>query len=180
MSLIYRLFLSLNSVSLFAAVYLIKEEIILNSLRDWFQCIYPIISYCVYLIIPFLLTFLSILLSKYLSHDQIDTNSIQLVEPANNQFLPTYLGYFFVALSIPNLTTFYIVFLMIFSFTYYSQASYFNPLFLFFRFNFFFLTNNKNIKVFLITKQNLKNPDNINLSRLKRINDYTFLDKTGE
>ena len=179
MSRIYRLFLSLNSVLLFIAVYLIKEEIVINPLNQWFYRMYPIISYCFYLAIPIILTFVSILLSKYLSDDQIDSNSILLVESANNLFLPTYLAYFFVALSIPNLTTFYIVFSMIFIFTYYSQASYFNPLFLFFKFNFFFVTNNKNIKVFLITKQNLKDPNNINLSRLKRINDFTFLDTGG-
>jgi len=166
MSRIYRLFLSLNSVLLFIAVYLIKEEIVINPLNQWFYRMYPIISYCFYLAIPIILTF-------------VDSNSILLVESANNLFLPTYLAYFFVALSIPNLTTFYIVFSMIFIFTYYSQASYFNPLFLFFKFNFFFVTNNKNIKVFLITKQNLKDPNNINLSRLKRINDFTFLDTGG-
>ena len=180
MSGIYRFFLSFNSVLLFAAIYLIKEEIILNSLHSFLIHMHPVVSYLTYLIIPIMLTFISIRLSKYLSDDQIDTKDIQAIEPANNQFLPTYLGYFFVALGIPNITTFYIVFLIILIFTYFSQASYFNPLFLFFKYNFFFITNSSNIKIFLITKQNLKNPKSIKLSKLKRINDYTFIDKSGE
>ena len=111
-----------------------------------------------------------------LGTDTIDAGSISVIEPANDAFLPSYLGYFFVALSIPNIEVFCYVFGIIYIFIFYSRISYFNPIFFLFGFNFYYIINNKNIKVLLITRNQIKEPKSAAFKKLKRINNYTFID----
>jgi hypothetical protein len=131
-------------------------------------------TYYIYFIIPFVLTYISILLSKLLSKSII--NKVIDIEVSNNNFLANYLAFFFVALSIKDMTTFWIVFIMILIFTYFSRVSYFNPIFLVYGYNFYYIRTGENIKIMLITKQKLKNPKNIDKISVKRINDYTYIE----
>ncbi|MBX9972103.1 hypothetical protein [Cytobacillus firmus] len=188
---LYRLFLTFNSTSLIIVIFLVKEQETIK----WPQIMSFIpdyISYILYFLLPVFFTYLSLLLSSLLSNDSlekskkviekegkertIELSKIAEVEQANNSFLPSYLGYFFVALSIPYFETLIFVFLLLFIFTFFSQTLYFNPLFLLFGFKFYYLTTINRTKIFLITRKSLKDPKNINLPNLKRINDFTFID----
>lgn len=173
MSLLYRLFLAFNSTYLIVVVYLIKERYYLSCLEK-LNCIY--VSWILFILFPIMLTALSFYIAKYLPKDSISQKSIIEIELANNNFLPTYLGYFFVSLSVNNTSTLIVVFLMIYVFTFLSQTLYFNPIFLLFGYHFYFIKTDKNIKIFLITKKHLKNPGDIGFDNLKRINNYTFID----
>jgi uncharacterized membrane protein len=158
----------------------------LSSLPDFF-------SYILYFCLPIFFTWISLLLAKSLAKDSLEKTEKSIkkengqtqiskmskvieVEQANNAFLPSYLGYFFVALSIPYFETLIFIFLILFLFTFYSQTLYFNPLFLLFGYHFYYLTTVNKTKVFIITRKSLKNPDDINLPELRRINDFTFID----
>jgi hypothetical protein len=176
----YRLLLTFNSTSLIIVVFLVKVQTVI----DWHPKLANIPSYFSYLIyfsIPVLLTYLSLILARFLSDDSLEKENkiskIAEVEQANNAFLPSYLGYFFVALSVPYGETLIFVFFILFVFTFFSQTLYFNPLFLLFGYKFYYLTTTNRIKVFLITKKTLKDPTDIDLPALKRINDFTFIDK---
>jgi len=177
--LLYRLLLSFNSTSLLIVVYLVKSGYLFLPKNIWIN-VSPWISYAIFLIIPVLTTILSILVIDFLDSDSIELKNgkskINFIEQANNQFLPSYLGYFFVALSIPNLDTLIISYLIIYGFTFCSQALYYNPIFLLFGFNFYYITTINNIKIFVLTKQKLKNPSEANFTHLKRINNFTFID----
>jgi hypothetical protein len=173
---IFKLFLTLNSLLLALTVFLIKEGIVINSLHPYFSSLPDIISYILYLSVVLILTWLSMRLTNFLDTDTIDAGSISVIEPANDAFLPSYLGYFFVALSVPNIEVFLYVFGIICVFIFYSRISYFNPIFFLFGFNFYYIVNNKNIKVLLITQRQLKEPKNAVFNKLKRINNYTFMD----
>lgn len=81
-----------------------------------------------------------------------------------------------MALSIPNITTLIYVYAVIFVFTYLSQALNFNPLFLLFRYQFYFITGRDGTRIFLITKQRMKPYQDAELNDLRRINDFTFID----
>lgn len=177
---LYRLLLTFNSTSLIIVVFLVKEKTFI----DWgakLSFIPGYISYLIYFSIPVILTYFSLLLAKFLAEDSLekenDISKIAEVEQANNAFLPSYLGYFFVALSVPYCETLIFVFFILFVFTFFSQTLYFNPLFLLFRYKFYYLTTANRIKIFLITKKSLKSPSDIDLPILKRINDFTFIDK---
>ncbi|MGG1921836.1 hypothetical protein AB1278_08495 [Chryseobacterium sp. NRRL B-14798] len=172
MKYLYQLFLAFNSTWLIAVVFLVKEKYELNFIEK-FSMYY---SWIIFILIPIILTILSFLIAMKLPKDNLQRNSVMEIELANNNFLPTYLGYFFVSLGVNDIPTLVVVFLIIYIFTFLSQTLYFNPIFLLFGYHFYFVKTSANIKIFLITKRKLKTPGNDNFNNLRRINDYTFIE----
>lgn len=168
--------LTFNSTSLIVVVYLVKERFIISDFNIYLFTLPNYISYLIYVLIPIILTLISLYISKYLSKDSIDLGKVKQIEQANNAFLPSYLGYFFVALSVPYFDTLVFIFLILFVFTFLSQTLYFNPLFLIFGFQFYYLTTTNEIKIFIITRKELKDPKLTELKELRRINNFTFID----
>lgn len=181
LNFLFRGLLTFNATSLLVIIFLVKEGIkitkIFPILEDilWLINLPNFISYIIYVIVILLLTWLSLYLSSKLGKDEFKIGEITNIEHANNSFLPSYLGYFFVALSINNLETLFFIYIVIFIFTFLSQALYFNPLFLIFGYNFYNVTNKNGISFFLISQDELKDP---NMTKLKvnRINNYTYID----
>jgi hypothetical protein len=172
MKYLYQLFLAFNSTYLIVVVFLVKEKYRLNVLNSFPRYV----SWIAFISLPILLTAISFLIAKKLPKDQLDAQSVNEIELANNNFLPTYLGYFFVSLGVDDIPTLIVVFLIIYVFTFLSQTLYFNPIFLLFGYHFYFLKTSQNIKVFLITRKQLRIPGNDGFRELKRINNYTFID----
>jgi len=188
LNFIFRLLLTFNATSLILVVYAVKERYVLSCLFSRLDFLPDYISYLVYFLIPIMLTFISLIVANGLDSDSIEfekeedkekgiNSPIKEIEQANNAFLPSYLGYFFVALSVPYYDTLIFVFGILFIFTFLSQTLYFNPLFLFFGYHFYYLTTENNIRIFIITRQKLKDPKKESFSKLKRINNFTFIDK---
>ena len=174
LNVMYQLFLTLNATSLIIVIFLIKEQTILtgfDKFPNW-------VSYLIFVVVPVALTGVSLLLTRFLSDDSIE-GGIKDLEQANNAYLPSYLGYFFVALSIPYQETLVFVFILLFMFTFFSQTLYFNPLFLFWGNHFYYLTTEKNVKIFLITKKRIRCTENLSFPKLKRINNFTYIDIGG-
>lgn len=182
-NILFRLLLTFNATSLLVIVFFVQKKFTLgyflqfypqaSFLRDW----HPFISYFIYFMIPVLLTALSILLSRGLSSDDFKEGDVVSIEHANNSFLPSYLGYFFVALSISSWNALFFVYGILFIFTFLSQALYFNPLFLIFRYEFYNIQTKGGASIFLISKYKYKTPKQIVISRAFRINDYTFIER---
>ncbi len=128
-------------------------------------------------LIPIILTGLSIPLSFKLGCDNFSKGSVSSIEHANNSFLPSYLGYFFVALSINNLETLIFVYSVLFVFTFLSQALYFNPLFLIYGYKFYNIKTNKGTSIFLISRNDYRTPSDIEIKKANRINNYTFIER---
>lgn len=184
MNTFYKLWLTLCSLFLTLTVYLVKEELFLNTLspfidNEWLSLqlsnLPKYISCLLYFLVVVICTGISIFLTRWLSEDQIGVGNITTVETANDAFLPSYLGYFFVVLSAPNMDTFVYVFGLIFIFIFFSKISYFNPIFLIFGYKFFHLTDSSGLKIVVITKKELKIPSEVEFFKLKRINNYTFI-----
>lgn len=172
MNFIYRLFLAFNSTYLIIVVYLIKESYYLILLEKYSMYY----SWVLFVSVPIVLTALSFLIAKNLPSDSLSDSSVLEIELANNSFLPTYLGYFFVSLGVNNISTLIVVFAIIFVFTLLSQTLYFNPIFLLFGYHFYFIRTTSNIKIFMITKKLLRKPGDEGFETLKRINNYTFIE----
>ncbi len=172
MKRLYRILLDCNAISLFLVVYLIKEHksIMLMKLD---------ISYAIYLAVILVFTGFCLVLSKRLPTETI-SGGIKEVELADSTYLPSFLGYFFVALSITNRKTLVAMAVIIFIFTYYSQTLYFNPLFLIFGYKFYYITMENGMKLFVLSKKKIKSTKGLEFSYLKRINDYTFIDRSQE
>lgn len=172
MKYLYQLFLAFNSTWLIVVVYLIKEKYVFTVLENYSNYF----SWIIFISLPIILTALSFLVALKLPNDTLNRTSVTEIELANNNFLPTYLGYFFVSLGVNDIQTLIVVFGMIYVFTYLSQTLYFNPIFLIFGYHFYFIKTSSNVKIFLITKKKLKVPGEFGFNNLKRINNYTFLD----
>lgn len=180
MNLLFRLLLTFNATSLLLLIYLVQKGVTLSKLFPAcpFVATWPnFVSYLIYLAIPIILTGVSILLSKLLGSDAFKKGEVESIEHANNSFLPSYLGYFFVALSIGNWETLGFVYGVLFIFTFLSQALYFNPLFLLFGFEFYNIKTKSGTAIFLISRNKYKKPDEIDIEKAHRINNYTFIER---
>lgn len=125
------------------------------------------------------ITFILLWMTRFLSTDTVE-GGIRSIESADNTFLPIYLGYFFVALSIPNLPILICISIILFIFIYLSQTAYFNPLFYIFRYKFYYMEFNNRSRVFLITKKEMRDVTNFSTTELKRINNFTYIDLGGK
>lgn len=179
----FRLLLTLNATSLLVIIFLVQKGFTLShflsgiSWLEW-TCLLPnFVSYILYFLIPVASTGASIALSSKLGRDEFTKGQVQSIEHANNSFLPSYLGYFFVALSIQSWETLTFVYGVLFIFTFLSQALYFNPLFLLFGYEFYNITTRNGTSIFLISKCKYKKPDDVSISIAFRINNYTFIER---
>lgn len=180
MNFVFRLLLTFNATSLLMIIFLVQKGFTLGHFFD--KCTYlvelpNVISYVIYLLVPIILTGLSIFLSRFLGKDDFKAGQTVAIEHANNSFLPSYLGYFFVALSVTNWETLGFVYSVLFVFTFLSQALYFNPLFLLFGFEFYNVTTKSGSVIFLISREHYKTPDEIDIPKAYRINNYTFIER---
>lgn len=173
MNFILRLFMTMSSVSFFLVIYLVHNKI------DFFPFIsdrlgYDWAVYLLYMLLPFLIGGASVKLCKLLSKS--DLKKVELIESSNNDFLANYLAFFFVALSIKDATTFWIILGLAVLFIFFSRVSYFNPVFLIFGFNFFYVCTGEKVKILLISRKKLRSPESFEGTGVRRINDYTFME----
>lgn len=177
---IFRILLTFNATSLLIIVYLVQKGYDFAYFFPGVEYLHQFpkfLSYALYMAAPIALTGLSLLLGKLLGKDEFKTGQVACIEHANNSFLPSYLGYFFVALSIGSWETLFFVYGVLFVFTYKSQALYFNPLFLLYGYDFYTITTSTGASIFLISKEKYKKPDDVVIQRAFRINNYTFLER---
>jgi hypothetical protein len=176
----YRLLLTITATSLLLIIFAVQKGYTVGFFFN--KCTYLVelpnaVSYALYLLIPIVLTGLSIFLSKFLGKDEFKTGEVVAIEHANNSFLPSYLGYFFVALSIGNWETLIFIYGVLFVFTFLSQALYFNPLFLLFGFEFYNIKTKSGATIFLISRERYKTPSDVVINKAYRINNYTFIER---
>ena len=107
-NILFRLLLTFNATSLLIIIFLVQRKYTLfyffqhEQSLQWLSGIPQVGSYLFYFLIPVVLTKVSLVLSAALGKDEFKKGEVISVEHANNSFLPSYLGYFFVALSINN------------------------------------------------------------------------------
>ena len=94
MKKIYRILLDCNAISLFFVVYLIKKHKSIMFMGIDF-------SYAIYPLSIILFTGICLALSRFLPDEKI-SGGIKEVELADGSYLPSFLGYFFVALSVAD------------------------------------------------------------------------------
>lgn len=172
MNLIFKFFLTFNASSTMIVVYLIKKEYNLPFLErfpNW-------VSYIVFLLVPLIITLIIVWMKKFLSKDDINYELLN-IEEANNAFLPSYLGYFFVALGVESEESMIFIYLIVFVFTFLSQTLYYNPLFLLFGYKFYYITTVNNVRLFIVSKKEINTTKGIVFPKLRRINNTTFIDE---
>lgn len=161
MDCIYRLVLALNATSWMVVVYVIKDYEPAGNMSD-------IILALSLLLVPVLVSIFALYLSKWFKISNDTLTSCEEIRLADNEFLPVYLGYFFVALSVPNKFTLVFVYLIVFLFSFLSGTQYFNPLFLLFGYHYYHVKTNMKTNIFLISRGPvIRNPDDVDFEKLR-------------
>lgn len=169
MNIIFRLLLTINATLWMLVVYAIKETWTIAPIPYW-------LFHIALVIFLILFSWVTILLSKFFGSESLkDCEEFSL---ADNEFLPVYLGYFFVSLSITNWYTMATIYFLVFLFTYLSQTQYFNPIYLLFGYHYYHILTTRGTRVFVIIRGKvIRNKKNISFEHLRRINDTTFIER---
>lgn len=172
MNFLFKFLLTVNATSWMLVIYWIKEPITIWNLPQW---VFNLLLLC----IPIVLSFISIGISSFLGTDSLE--GCQEFSLADNEFLPTYLGYFFVSVGVSDNATMTYLYVIVFIFTFLSQTQYFNPIFLLFGYHYYHILTERGTRVFVIARGKvIRNKDNMQFDNLKRINDTTYIQKKGK
>ena len=167
LNLLYKLILTLNATLWMVVIYGIKEKWSVCSVPSWMIGV-------VLLMLPILLSLGSLAVARKLGDDSL--TKCQESTLADNEFISIYLGYFFVALSVPDDVTMLFLYGIIFIFTFLSQTQYFNPLYLLFGYHNYHVLTAQGTRVFVIARGKvIRNPLYMSFIRFKRVNDTTYL-----
>ena len=173
--------MALASTSLLPVIYFIKSEVKVFHTRC--NCVNVMLDLLLLLGIPVVLSVLSLMWMKSQSKDSID-NSVNEISPVNHEYLPVYLGYIFVSLSMPNMQdggvqwmTLTIVYFLICLFVTCSKTLCFNPIFIVFGYRYYQVTTNNGVKVFVISRKTIrKGGDKPTFPHLRKVNELVYID----
>lgn len=171
MKYIFKLFMAINSIMIIGIVYSANNQVFLIQGNG-------LISILFYAGAAVFGAVICLLCCSKLSEDEI-CGGIVSVELANDSYLPCYLGYFFVALSIKDYFTLVVAISIILIFLICSQNLFYNPLFLLFGYKFYHIIGNSNRKILIISKKDIRDVNGLQFTKLRRINNYTFIDSEG-
>lgn len=169
MNLVFNLWLTANATSWMLIVYAIKDQ--------WTVFAFPYWLVDVLLILLLIFSsWLALALTKCFGEESL--HECQEVSLADNEFLPVYLGYFFVSLSVSDFCTMIAVYLLLFCFTFLSRSQYFNPTYLLFGYHYYHVLTPGGTQIFVMKHGDvLRNNASIELNNLRRINNSTFIER---
>ena len=169
LNVMYRMLLAINATLWMVVVYGIKE--------GW-RFIYGncIMTSVILLVVPIILSVVSLYLTRWFCLCKDDLIKVKSIQMADSEFLPVYLGYFFVALSIPNLYTLIFIYFIVCLFSYISQTQYYNPIFLLMGFHYYHVETLNGTQIFIVAYGKvLRSVKETSFHSLRRINDTTFI-----
>ena len=164
MNFLFRFLLTLNATLWMFVVYELKAEWTYQSIPAWGIAL-------LILCLPILLSALSIGIASKLGSDSI--HGCSECSLADQEFLPVYLGYFFISLSVPDDITMLFLYII-------SQTQYFNPIFLLFGYHYYHVLTPQGTKIFIIARGKvIRNKSYLAFDNLRRINDTTYIVQKG-
>lgn len=176
MNKFYKFLLTVSSTLWFLSIwgiwYILKpqpENFTKTEIQIWIVCI-------LILIIPFVFALFLKLFTNFFSREKIC--SVQSCTLADNEFLPIYLGYFFVALWIDSWRVLIFVYCLIVIFTFVSNTQYFNPAYLILGYHTYHAETDSGTQIILLIKGKvIRNKDEIKDMRFHRLNDTTYISR---
>lgn len=170
MNIAYEVLLTFNATSWMGIIYAIKEHWTIGKLPSWAFGI-------VLLLFPVFLSWISIIITRFLGSESSIGNCKEFCL-ADGEFLPIYLGYFFVSVGVSDNLTMLIVYLIVFVFTFLSQTQYYNPMLLLFGYHYYHVVTENGTKIFVIKKGKvIRHIDNLTFRDLRRLNNTTFIER---
>ena len=169
MNFLFKILLTINATSWMVILYVINQKYTIFKLPYW---LFDVLLF----LFPILLSLFSIWLSKLRGKD--DFSECKEFSLADNEFLPVYLGYFFLSISISDDKMLFVMYGIVFVFTFLSQTQYFNPIFLLFGYHYYHILTTTGTRIFVIYKGKvIRNKESLQFKNLRRINDTTYIEK---
>lgn len=106
-------------------------------------------------------------------------SAIKSCKLADNEYVPVFLGYFFVALSIEDINTMVFVYVIVLMFVTLSNL-YFNPMFILFGYHYYHIVTKNDVQMFLISKSVARDINSLQFNEPRRLNDWTFISHGGQ
>lgn len=178
MLVLYKIFFTVVSLLLLAVIYLINMGIEIGPLTGihmWFD-MPAIVSYLIYILGSLFLTWLCTLAFPNFETIDLHSSNIKAIESADSTFVPMYLAYVFVGVSIQNDTSLIWCYLLIVIICFFAQNYYFNPLYYLLGYRYYFVINSTDKKILIMTKKQIYLGQEIDFTNLKRLNDYSYVD----
>lgn len=177
---LYLSYMTVCSTSLLVTVYMIKVKY-----EIWAVCpaIDRLMDIITVLVVPVLMSAASVFITRYFRDKDSINNKVKTLSPANNDYLSVYVGYFFVALSIPDSSgsvdwlTLLSLYGLISAFILFSKVYYFNPILFFFGYSFYNVETTNGVRLFIISRRYIsKGTTEITFPKLKRITNLVYLE----
>lgn len=173
--------MALASTSLLPAIYFIKSGVVVFNTQC--QCVNTVLDLVILLGVPVVLSVFSLIWMRTQGKDSIN-NGVSEITPVNHEYLPVYLGYIFVSLSMPNTQaggiqwmTLIVVYLLICLFVTCSKTLCFNPIFIVFGYGYYQVTTSNGVKVFVMTKRAIrKSGGNPTFPHLRKVKELVYID----
>ncbi len=192
------LVVTMSSTSVIMPIYFIKIRYIFFHFPDCITIgdnLLFIIHIVLYMAVPIVMTLLGFWIMKKLgTSDELKRindgkENLFRITPAETSNLPTYLGYFFIALSIPGVTIadtleqpswpiLFAVYFILNGLLALSERSFFNPLVMV-RYNFYNVLVNNQVEILIISKKDIKKDggDEVEFPHLLKVTETIFIDK---
>lgn len=136
-----------------------------------------LISYAVYLLIVLITSKLILLWVPSLKDSiEVKSENIDKIYPASESFLPTFFAYVFLGLSINNWTSLFFVYVALGIFCLCSEMYMYNPLFYIFLYRFYYVEMKSGSKILVMSKYEFQLGHKKDFTRLKKINDFSYID----
>lgn len=170
------------SFLLLIAIYLINHSITIGLIMNDVG-VHPCIdlpnwvSYVIYLAMVILSSWL--LTKKFnVLNDRINLEADQIgrISPTGDNFLASFFAYIFLGLSISNLYMLAVIFMALVIMCYSTQMYLYNPLFILFEYNYYYIKTPNGLTIILLTKQKFGLGEIDALKGIRRLNDYTYID----
>ncbi len=183
MKYINRFLFTLASLSYFWTVFLIVQDtdvikkfhfIIKSNFIKNNSCL---LSKLLFLLLPFIMSLLTIFLAHLFNKERIESK-ITSVEEISIDFIPTYIGYFFVALSFSEknkIVNVVLIFSILFVFTLVGSKHLFNPLFYFFRYKLYKVKTEDGFESVIYSRKDISIGDSLKTFNIHRINNFTYI-----
>ncbi|CAK1245531.1 hypothetical protein [Fructobacillus cardui] len=142
--------------------------------------IFPIWIICLFILLTALMVYIPLSIIHKKTDDYM--RRAKLIELSDNSFVPTYLGYFFIAMNTDSPWVMGAMYVVIFAFLYFAGVEYFNPIFLFYGYHIYKVESDNGVQNIMILKSSSiirSSGDLVNIP-VYRINNLTYIGTVEE
>ena len=176
---LYNLLFTIVSLSLLVVIYLINSGTGIRELTGLYIPGHDFpawVSYTIYCISVIVISWLTTFLFSFFEKHNIPSTNVKGIESADGIFIPTYLAYVFVGLSMQSLDKLWFCYGILVVVCFAAQIYLFNPAFYLLGYKFYFVTNSRGKKLLIMTRKRILLSETIEFEKIYRINDYTYVE----